>query len=277
MNAGTLFGEKRFIFLAGLHRSGTSLLHEILRCHPEISGFANTGVPKDEGQHLQTVYEAAKTLGGPGQFAFNEKAYMDETHELATAQNAETLFGQWREYWDLNCKFLLEKSPPNIIRTRFLQKMFPRSLFVVIIRHPAIVALATRKWCRAGIPSLIDHTLKTYDLFFKDRTFLRDVFVLRYEHFVLEPQASVDNICGTIGVRPFPVNQMVRRDINARYFEEWEQYIQDQGSALFDDVEELERRFNTVGYSIRSQYPIVSKDGLGKSYFTCHPRAGGDP
>ena len=62
--------EHRFVFLAGLHRSGTTLLARLLAAHPEVSGFSGTGVPADEGQHLQTVYPAAKVYGGPGRFGF---------------------------------------------------------------------------------------------------------------------------------------------------------------------------------------------------------------
>ena len=44
------------VFVGGLHRSGTSLVHRCLASHPAVSGFSDTGVPEDEGQHLQTVY-----------------------------------------------------------------------------------------------------------------------------------------------------------------------------------------------------------------------------
>ena len=57
--------DHRFVFLAGLHRSGTTLLARLLAAHPEISGFSETGVPADEGQHLQGVYPAAREYGGP--------------------------------------------------------------------------------------------------------------------------------------------------------------------------------------------------------------------
>ena len=60
--------EHRFVFLAGLHRSGTTLLARLLAAHPEISGFSGTGEPADEGQHLQSVYPAARVYGGPGRF-----------------------------------------------------------------------------------------------------------------------------------------------------------------------------------------------------------------
>ena len=32
------------------------MLARMLAEHPEVSGFADTGAPADEGQHLQDVY-----------------------------------------------------------------------------------------------------------------------------------------------------------------------------------------------------------------------------
>jgi hypothetical protein len=93
--------NNQFIFLGGLHRSGTSLLHEIIREHPKISGFSGTGVPEDEGQHLQTIYKPAKAFGGPGRFAFSKRAHMNEFHPLATEENAKAVFQQWSTYFDI--------------------------------------------------------------------------------------------------------------------------------------------------------------------------------
>ena len=138
----------KYIFICGLHRSGTSLLNKILQQHKNISGLSKTNVIEDEGQHIQSVYRAANKFGGPGKFGFNKDAYLNENSRLITKENKIKLFKEWSSYWDLDCDFLLEKSPPNIIRTRFLQKMFKQTYFIIIRRHPIATSLATKKWSK---------------------------------------------------------------------------------------------------------------------------------
>ena len=83
--------DKRFVFIGGLHRSGTSLVHEILKAHHEVSGFTNTGAPEDEGQHLQSVYAPSSAHGTFGTFGFDPDAHLTEESPLATPQSATLL------------------------------------------------------------------------------------------------------------------------------------------------------------------------------------------
>src|SRR5215475_9332199 len=171
----------KFIFLCGLHRSGTSPLFRSLREHPEISGFRNTGVPEDEGQHLQSVYPSARVYGGPGRFGFIAEAHMTESSSLYSESNAERLFSDWSRLWDTSLEFLLEKSPPNLIRGRFLQACFPNSYFVVIVRHPIAVSLATVKFSHLRLARLFEHWQVCHRLFEADRPYLKNVLAIRYE------------------------------------------------------------------------------------------------
>ncbi len=59
-----------FVFVGGLHRSGTSLVSRAIASHPEVSAFADTGVPEDESQHLQSVFPPAIRYGAPGNFSW---------------------------------------------------------------------------------------------------------------------------------------------------------------------------------------------------------------
>jgi len=249
--------HKHLIFVGGLHRSGTTLLHEIIGSHPQISAFSKTGVSKDEGQHLQKVYLPASTFGGPGRFGFDPRSFMDEHHVLATDYNAAKLMRDWSRYWDMSREFLLEKSPPNLVKTRFLQRLFPGCRFVILLRHPIAVAYATLKWSRTDIPTLIEHSLRCYERFILDLPFLEHVFVLRYEDLVRRPQQHVDAIFRWIGIDSAPIDAVVNTDINAAYFSRWRADLKTKPEAsspkwsgLLAAREEYEKRFRAIGYSM---------------------------
>jgi hypothetical protein len=161
--------EKKFIFISGLHRSGTSLLYKILKEQDEISGLSKTNELEDEGQHVQTVYKPAYEFGGVGKFGFDINARLDENSKLINEINRKKLFNEWSRFWDLEKNILLEKSPPNIIRTRFLQKMFPNSYFINITRHPIATSIASKKWSKTSLDELISHWIKCHEIFNEDK------------------------------------------------------------------------------------------------------------
>ena len=214
-------GEHRYLFIGGLHKSGTSVLFKILRDHPAISGFRETGVPEDEGQFLQSVFLPARAYGGPGVFGFHPEAHLTEASPLVTAENRTRLFAEWSRYWDLRRPVLLEKSPPNLIRTRFLQAMVPDAFFIILVRHPIPVALATRRWSTATLPALIEHWLVCHETYAADRPHIRRLLEIRYEEFIADPEALLAQVYAFIDLPPQPARRKVASDLNDRYLAEW--------------------------------------------------------
>lgn len=209
------------VFIAGLHRSGTSVLHRCIGDHPETSAFSNTGVMEDEGQLLQSVYPTAGAHGGPGRFGFDERSFLTEHSELATPANAKELWAQWSPRWDLSARRLVEKSPPNLVRMRFLQALFPGSYFIVLLRHPVPVSLATRKWSGSGLHQLIEHWLVCHDRFEGDRPHLDRLLVLRYEQLVADPDPVLEDVFRFLDLHPHPLSQAVNAGADERYFERY--------------------------------------------------------
>jgi|TARA_R110002072_G_C7978872_1_gene535977 hypothetical protein len=248
--------DNHFVFVAGTHRSGTSLLHTALRAHPEISGFSNTGKPMDEGQHLQSVFPAAKRFGGPGRFAFDPASFMNESHPLATRDNAMKLFSDWSSHWDLRMHYLIEKSPPTIIRMRFFQHLFPNSSFVVILRHPVAVAYATLKWCPSSAFSLIEHTLRCYEGLLADKSRIRKLIICRYEDLVANPQHLLARIHTFLGVNKHQPRLEIDTQSNQRYFARWKPDFESldrlQGVQPGRFKETLGPRLCALGYLIDS-------------------------
>lgn len=268
--------NRRIIFVGGLHRSGTSLIHETLRSHPEISGFQNTGVPEDEGQHLQTVYLPARVFGGPGRFGFDEASFMDDQHPLATEYTSAEIFRQWSRHWNTARPYLIEKSPPNLVRTRFLQKIFPRASFVIVVRHPLAVSYATKKWSKTGIPSLLEHFFRCHERFRDDMPFLKKVLALRYEDFVREPDRTLCALFEWIGLEPISAHQEIKSEVNKTYFTQWERerrsFIKNNVFGFRKLLNEYEARANAFGYSVTDTQALLPVSWLEPARY-CKPGA----
>ncbi len=211
----------KFIFICGLHRSGTSLLHKILRNQKDISGFENTPAIEDEGQHLQTVFNAANKHGGPGKFGFDSSSFLDANSKLINPKNKKTLLNEWNKYWNLNKEFLVEKSPPNLVRTLFLQALFPNSYFITIYRHPVATSLATKKWSKTSYSSLISHWLICHKKFISDRKKIKNSLEIKYEDLTEMPTKTLNTISKFLNTEVIIKDINIKKEVNQKYFNIW--------------------------------------------------------
>ena len=244
---------KKFLFICGLHRSGTSILHRLLCEHPLTSGFHDTGVAEDEGQHLQTVFKAAHEFGGPGEFAFHLDAHLTEDSSLINQSNKDKLISEWGAYYDLQKPVLLEKSPPNLVRSRFLRKMFPDSKFVFIVRHPVAVSLATEKWSDKTIAERLLHWHTAYAIMLDDVRAAEDCLVIRYEDFVSSCGDCLDQICDLVNIDRFTAKESVENH-NDKYFLDWERRYGPEIRTLQAVLPQKNGLLEHFGYSLTRPY-----------------------
>jgi len=218
--------QNTFIFIAGLHRSGTTILGDTIKEHPDISGLENTGVSMNEGQLVQTVYPAAKEFGGPGKFGFAPEMHLTESSELISEENKRQLLKDWEQYWDSTKKVLVEKSPPNLLKTRFLQRMFPNSIFVVIKRHPIAVTLATKKrWKNSSVEKLIQHWIHCHEIYTRDKAYLKNVIEFTYSELISFPNDYLKIIYDSCGLDYYVPENTFSKDINNKYFVLWKKWM----------------------------------------------------
>lgn len=220
------------MFVGGLHRSGTTALARALAAHPEVSGLSDTGVPEDEGQHLQDVYPKIRAHGGMGRFAHVEEAHLVETSPLVTPSNRQKLLKAWTPYWDLTRPNLLEKSPSNMIKMRFLQELFPGSAFVVVVRHPVVVALAMQKWNpvvvarngrrRVSMLGLVSHWARAHHLLLVDSEHVEHLHVLRYEDLVSDPLEVLKRLSSALALDPAVEGGNIRGGYDQPYWDRWQ-------------------------------------------------------
>nr|WP_281277778.1 sulfotransferase [Myceligenerans xiligouense] len=194
--------------MGGMHRSGTTLVADLISRNSVASGLSGTGVPMDEGEHIQDVY--VRAWHRTDDWAFDSRLHVTEND--ITPDAAMRLWMSWSPYWDLSKRLLVEKSPRNLTKTRYLQALYPGARFVVVTRHPVIQALAVRKWATGrtgrwgiGFTHLVEHWLHAHDLFMQDAAHIEHLHVIRYELLMRHPTAELGRLSAFLGVPGKPV------------------------------------------------------------------------
>lgn len=210
--------ENSNIFISGLHRSGTTYLSKLIGKNEKISSFTYTGYPKDEGQFIQNLIPIDEICIAPGRFAFNPDSHL--TEESLLLAKREVLINDWNKYWDQSKHFFLEKSPPNIVRTRFLQEVFPNSKFITIIRHPIAVSYATKKWTNDFfLEKLLKHWIIAHKIYMEDRKYLKNELFISYEDFEESIDQTLSKINSFLGIEINNDHKFVNQ--NEFYFDLW--------------------------------------------------------
>lgn len=241
----------RHLFVCGLHRSGTSPLHRLLRSQPGVAGFVDTSAKEDEGQHLQTAISSARAHGGPGLFVFDPRSILEASD--ATPAIAQQLRSQWASHWDSDARWLIEKSPPNLVRMPFLASVYPNSAFVVLTRHPVAVSLATWKWTRhSHLETLVAHWLLAHEVAREHTATMGEVRWLSYEEFIRSPRPAA-RWCLRVGdADDIRLDEPIRQGGNDRYFSRWEDLRGSWRSKRMMErlIAHFERPVRAFGYSL---------------------------
>ena len=181
--------ENRFVFVAGLHRTGTTLLARIVGSHPQVSAISGSPVPENEGCYLQGAIPHTALHGRPGHFATDPDEHHTEASTYNTLETKERLLADWRPWFAPERRWWIEKSPVNLTRMRLYQQLFPTSQFIIILRHPQIMAAALSKWVDTDPQTLVRYALDAYDLMARDLAYLHSALVIRYEDLVANADA----------------------------------------------------------------------------------------
>jgi hypothetical protein len=280
--------DSKHVFVCGLGRSGTSILARNIARLENCTGFRNTGVLEDEGQFLQDVYPSDNVYGGAGQFGFHPRTHLTETSPLLTRENALKLRRSWERYWDPSKAIRVEKTPGHLLKTRFLQAVFPNSYFIVIRRHPVPVSIANnQRWkvTFAPLHNLFDHWLHCYGLFEEDKKYLEHVYELTYEDYIQNPDKCYQEIAHFIGTRipeppkedkfyrvtqwrnplglRVPENAMenVSGAHNQKYFNRWSDLLTNSPLRYYYQyiAVQYEPKFMTYGYSLIKGFGLTEE------------------
>lgn len=208
--------RNRFVFVAGLHRTGTSLLARMIGAHPQVSAIEGSPAPENEGCYLQGAIPHTALDGRPGYFATNPREHHTESSRYNTLETKTRLVADWSPWFSEDKDWWIEKSPVNITRMRLYQQLFPTAQFVVILRHPQIMAAALAKWIDTHPQDLVKYALGAYDRMATDLPYLHSVLVLRYEDLVADVAAVHQTALNFLSL-PHEVEDFAVTDGNSQY------------------------------------------------------------
>ncbi len=176
-----------YIFVGGLHRSGTSPLTRMIEALPGVAGVGDAPVPEREGVYLQGAIPHTAQHGCPMHFGTDPDQHHVEGSRYDSLAVRERLEADWSPWFERGARWRVEKSPVNLTRTRLYQQLFPLAHFVLIVRHPQAVHGAVSKWVDMGRDDAVEHWLETHRIVAEDVGHLHHALVLRYEDLVAEP------------------------------------------------------------------------------------------
>lgn len=112
------------VFLVGFPRSGTTLLDVILRAHSQILVVEEKPCLSSARAHLESK----------GYFDFVSSDIPKIEIEFAVTKYREVFFNKT---FDTNEeKVLIDKLPLNLVQVPLIKKLFPKSKFILALRHP---------------------------------------------------------------------------------------------------------------------------------------------
>jgi hypothetical protein len=189
-----------WLFILGLNNSGTTLLVDLLKAHPLVRWLPN------EGQYLTGALPLPRSYHVPRNFSRRPDIF--HWTEESDPTPALRIQYDWSYYYQRRPGILLEKSPPNIMRSRWLQHCVQPSRFLAIIRHPYAVCEGIRRRDGHPIDEAAFHWVRANECLLEDARQLRDCLLLRYEELCQQPEDHLEKIESFLGL-PTPIDRQV--------------------------------------------------------------------
>ena len=199
-----------WLFILGVNNSGTTILSRILETHPEIRTLPA------EGQQLTNAFPRPDLLGVERLWSSRMDIFRwDEDHDPRPALQAKK---DWGNLYSKKTGIRLEESPPNTVRSLWLQKNFPPSRFLSIIRSPYAVCEGIRRRKNYTIHQAAQHWATANTCLLGDLRYIKDSLLIKYEDLVDDPKQCLTRIEGFLGLKA-PFDFGVCGNVNAHSLE----------------------------------------------------------
>lgn len=246
---GPMPTPERWVFAVGCTNSGTTLLHDILAQHPDA------GTMPEDGHFLSNQLLAPWDVGLQRVWGTRPDLFR-LTEADPGGSRVRRLKRQWAaQYDDPTRPVLLEKTPPNALRMRWLQEHFENAHFISIIRHPYAVVEGIHR--KGGWPIELSarQWRETNEMMLSDAEHLHRWMLVRYEDLTERTDEVVGEVATFIALDP----DRIDTDRTWRPIGGWDREIQNRNAATIDRLSDVDRA--TVR---REAEPLMERFGYGE-------------
>lgn len=199
---------ERWVFVTGCYNSGTTLLADALRTHPQVMG------PPAEGVYLTDRLSHPEALGWPRMWHVCLDR-LEQRPEDFSPDDLRRIRRQWGFWSGPPRPVLVEKSIANTYRMPLLQQLFPGAIFIHVLRDGAAAAEGIRRKARPAergnpqgltrypIELCIRQWRASVELAARDRPRLERFIEVRYEDLTRDIDAELARLAEFIGIAPF--------------------------------------------------------------------------
>jgi hypothetical protein len=154
-------------------------------------------LPK-EGQRLTTAIPNSAPLG-IGR-VFTQRLDLFRQTESGDGDCVPRLRYDWAYYSDARPGIRLEKSPPNTLRSRWLQRHFAPARFLVLVRNPYAVCEGIARRRGHSIEEAAIHWRTVHEVLDEDMPHLAHSLTVRYEDFCARPLNVLEQVQQFLGL-----------------------------------------------------------------------------
>lgn len=199
-----------WVFILGVNNSGTTILARLLALHPEIRSLPN------EGDKLTEAL--AKDFAMGVSRLWTERLECFRRTDVSPRSEVPLIKYDWSRLYPARPGILLEKSPPDTVRSRWLQRNFRPSRFLAIVRNPYAVVEGIRRRDGYSVKRAARHWVTANRLLLADMEHLRRCKLMRYEDLCADPRGVLTEtarflerpwaIPERVGTQPLPVHNL---------------------------------------------------------------------
>lgn len=186
--------KHKWCFVVGCNNSGTSLLHKLIKNTGQVS------TTNREGQYYTNVLTRGNRKGYERVWTeFLNEVLMDETYRQ---KNVPRLLHDWMSSIQKPIReIFVDKTTLNAVRMRWLQKIFPNSYFIGVIRNGYAVVEGIKRKGNKDIVRGAKHWNLVNKIMIEDSKKINRFLLLKYEELVENRESAAKKIASFIGLK----------------------------------------------------------------------------